>query len=211
MWVRRALSGAAAAFVIFGAAYLARRNDIAPPSARQAEAATSMVVTPPPAQSVALQPAEAPAIVDVEPQLVAILGASAPRNSAAVAQALGAAYARITAYLEARDIQMAGAPMMATTEIKPDRVHFEAGIPVAAEAPYDPGTGVRIVLRPGGRAVKAVNVGPYESLDGAYARLDAFVAANGLEPTGQPWESYVDDPTLTAPEQLRTEVFVPVR
>jgi effector-binding domain-containing protein len=37
------------------------------------------------------------------------------------------------------------------------------------------------------------------------------VAANGLEPNGGPWESYVDDPTLTAPDQLRTEIFVPVR
>ena len=35
--------------------------------------------------------------------------------------------------------------------------------------------------------------------------------ANGLEPNGGPWESYVDDPTLTAPDQLRTEIFVPVR
>ena len=60
-------------------------------------------------------------------------------------------------------------------------------------------------------AVKVVNTGPYESLDAAYSRLDAYVAANGLEPNGGPWESYVDDPTLTAPDQLRTEIFVPVR
>ncbi|MET0545403.1 MAG: GyrI-like domain-containing protein [Caulobacterales bacterium] len=206
--MQRALAGAAALVIVSGAFWLARRNDVAAPvSISSAEAATVQA----PMRAASLRPGEAPMLVNVDPQLVALIGASAPRNPSAVAQAQGAAYAKITAYLEGRGIQMAGAPMMITTKIANNRVQFDAGIPVANEGPYDPGTGVRTILRPAFKAVKVVNVGPYESLDAAYSRLDAYVAANGLEPVGQPWESYIDDPTLTPPEQLRTEVFVPVR
>ncbi len=207
MWMQRALAGAAALIIVSGAFWLARRNDVAAPASMSAAAATVDA----PVRPVSLRPGEAPVIVNVEPQLVALIGASAPRNPSAVAQAQGAAYAKITAYLEGRGIQMAGAPMMITTSIANNRVNFDAGIPVATEGAYDPGTGVRIVLRPGIKAVKAVNVGPYESLDATYSRLDAYVAANGLEPVGQAWESYIDDPTLTSPEELHTEVFVPIR
>ncbi len=207
MWMRRVFAGAAALMIITGAFWLAQRNDVNAPAVHAAAQAATVEAP----QRVSLRPGEAPALVNVEPQFVALIGASAPRNPSAVAQAQGAAYAKITAYLEARGIQMAGAPMMITTKIENNRVHFDAGIPVAAEGPYDPGTGVRIVARPAIKAVKVVNTGPYESLDAAYSRLDAYVAANGLEPNGGPWESYVDDPTLTAPDQLRTEIFVPVR
>ena len=208
MWMRRLFAGAAALTIITGAFWLAQRNDLNAPTAAHAATQSGTVEAP---QRIALRPGEAPVLINVDAQYVALIGASAPRNPSAVAQAQGAAYAKITAYLEARGIQMAGAPMMITTKITKDRVHFDAGIPVAADGAYDPGTGVRITARPAIKAVKVVNTGPYESLDAAYSRLDAYVAANGLEPNGGPWESYVDDPTLTAPDQLRTEIFVPVR
>ena len=70
---------------------------------------------------------------------------------------------------------------------------------------------VRLVQRPAMRVAWIVHHGPYEEEGPTLAVLYAFVAEQGLEPAGPHSEVYLNDPSRTAPADLRTEIRVPVR
>jgi len=55
-----------------------------------------------------------------------------------------------------------------------------------------------------------LHVGPYEKVAGTYAKLTAFMEKNGWKPAGPGMEIYLDDPQSTAPDKLRTEIYMPV-
>ena len=64
---------------------------------------------------------------------------------------------------------------------------------------------------PGGRAVIAVHVGPYEGLKEAWTAVGAWIKEQGLEPRAAPWESYVSDPTQTPAAELETRIVWPIQ
>lgn len=70
---------------------------------------------------------------------------------------------------------------------------------------------VRLVRRPAQRVAWLVHSGPYEEEGPALTALYRFVAEQGLEPAGPHTEVYLNDPSRTAPADLRTELRVPVR
>ena len=63
---------------------------------------------------------------------------------------------------------------------------------------------------PPGRVVQAVHVGPYAGISESYRKVMAFMGAHGFRPAGDPWESYVSDPTVTPAEELITIISYPV-
>lgn len=90
------------------------------------------------------------------------------------------------------------------------RTDLEAAIPVRT-AIADQGR-VKASTLPAGPAAVAWHVGPYDTLGEAYERLQAYLAEQGLEPAGAPWEEYWTDPGLEPdPARWRTRVLWPVR
>lgn len=77
---------------------------------------------------------------------------------------------------------------------------------------------VRAQVRPTGRvvasslpvgpAVEVLHTGPYSAVPAAYRAAEDWLADNGWEPAGPPWESYLDGPEVAAP---RTLLHVPCR
>lgn len=63
---------------------------------------------------------------------------------------------------------------------------------------------------PGGRMVMVQHRGPYEGCGPTYTRLFAWIEEQGLDITGPVREVYQNDPTQVEPEELLTEIFVPV-
>ena len=63
---------------------------------------------------------------------------------------------------------------------------------------------------PGGRAVRAVHSGPYESLPEAYARLGAWFARRAMQPPTMMWEEYLVGPDATGESGCCTEVVFPL-
>ena len=63
---------------------------------------------------------------------------------------------------------------------------------------------------PGGIAVSAVHVGPYEALPETYERVGAWFAEHGREPADVMWEVYWSEP-VGDPATWRTEICWPVR
>ncbi|HEY7524730.1 MAG TPA: GyrI-like domain-containing protein [Candidatus Limnocylindrales bacterium] len=87
-----------------------------------------------------------------------------------------------------------------------ETVTAEVGFPYAGE--LVPTERVYRTLLPGGRAVKGVHVGPYETIATTWEATRTWLRDQGLVATGTPWESYLSEPDATPPV---TEVLFPVR
>jgi len=61
------------------------------------------------------------------------------------------------------------------------------------------------------RSAQLLHVGPYATEGPTIKRLHAFIADQGCEPVGKHHEIYLNDPSRTAPEKLRTIIRQPVR
>ena len=88
-----------------------------------------------------------------------------------------------------------------------DRIEAEAGFPFAGTlVPAD--DRVRQTTLPGGRAVKATHIGPYDEIGAAWERTTAWMGEHGLEGAGPPWEAYLTGPDEPGPPV--TEIFWPI-
>jgi effector-binding domain-containing protein/carbon monoxide dehydrogenase subunit G len=149
-------------------------------------------------------------------ELVSVEGTTS-LDPAAVAQALEQAFATINAFLAANGLQQNGAALAITRFYDESGWGFEAAVPVAgtpeakARAARAAAKGIRIGPGYAGRALKSVHVGPHSTLPETYQRLEDYAAEKGLDSNGRPWEQYVTDPRKTPEEQLRTEVYMPVK
>jgi effector-binding domain-containing protein/uncharacterized protein YndB with AHSA1/START domain len=153
-------------------------------------------------------------IQELDPIVLAVTSGQAGPSHAEVAPALAAAYGEVARFLSRNGLEQAGAPVAITKAWDPeDGWSFFAGIPISAEPASRPDRSapVRIGQTPEGSSVVAIHVGPYDGIASTHAKVDAFIAAHGLEEAGPRWEQYVSDPTSTPADQLITRVCVPVR
>lgn len=81
----------------------------------------------------------------------------------------------------------------------------EAGFPISRLVPG------KDAIQPDGRAATCLHVGPYAEIEPAFTGLSGWVKANGYEPTGIAYEMYLNDPSTTPPEDLRTLIFLPLK
>jgi DNA-binding transcriptional MerR regulator len=87
-------------------------------------------------------------------------------------------------------------------------------IPVAVcgEIPRDPGPveGAEVEELPGGLMAVTMHVGAFEEIGLAYHALFAGAQERGYEPAGPVREHYLSDPDVVPPEELATEVLLPL-
>ena len=122
---------------------------------------------------------------------------------------MGQVFGAIAAYLGELGQFPAGAPYAAYYNMNMQDLDVEIGFPVpaalAGKDQIQPGE------VPGGAAASCVHVGPYDRVSQAYEALQAFVAEQGREPTGVAYEFYLNDPSEVPPEELQTQVVMPLR
>jgi effector-binding domain-containing protein len=124
-------------------------------------------------------------------------------------QAVGQAFGQIGEYLQESGEPVAGAPFVAYYNMDMLALQIEIGMPVKHILP---GIGdIQAGQMPSGRLATCLHVGPYEELGGAYEALTAFVRDTSYEPSGVSYEIYLNDPTSTPPQELRTQIFFPLR
>jgi effector-binding domain-containing protein len=148
------------------------------------------------------------------PWLVVSDAGSAAGDGAEVAAKLGAAYGRISQYMESHGLQQVSAPVAITRSFDEQSLfwEFDAGIPIDASATASGvDSGIRLVQSYAGAALKLTHVGSYASMRPSYEKLDRFRLVAGLESNGQPWEHYVTDPADTPVDALRTDIYWPVK
>ena len=95
------------------------------------------------------------------------------------------------------------------TQVKPGELIWEVGFPVAEQAapkaPLEKKTWNRTTV------AEAVHTGPYAKTGEAIQRLMDWIEAQGYVIAGPTLERYLNNPMQVKPEELRTEIWIPVK
>jgi len=126
-----------------------------------------------------------------------------------LSELMGAGYGEIVQFMGSAGAQPAGPPFAVYHNMDMSNLDVEIGFPVAA--PTEGGGRIKAGTLPGGKAAVTLHVGPYGKIEEAYNRLTAFVKEQGLEPEAFCYEFYLNDPAETPPEELKTEIYFPVK
>ncbi|WP_404391389.1 GyrI-like domain-containing protein [Humibacillus xanthopallidus] len=114
-------------------------------------------------------------IVDVPEQHTAVVREKVPM--AELTSFFGRAFEAALHAVRAQRAVPVGPPFGAYHGPPGETVDVEAGFPVAS--PIEDAQGVVASTLPGGRVVEAVHVGPYDTMVGTYAEIEAWMAALG--------------------------------
>ena len=146
-------------------------------------------------------------IVRLEPQQAVTCRKTVPQSG--LGQWFAEVYPLLFTEILGQGAQPAGAPF--ARYYNSDRTAFDTEAGIAFTGTMTAPAGARRSSLPGGRAAKTVHLGSYETLSQEYMRLEAWLREHGHTPGEGPWEVYVDDPETTPRDQVKTEVYWPVR
>jgi len=120
------------------------------------------------------------------------------------------AFGEVATYLERKGAGPDGPPFARFSLTSDGRVDVEAGFP--ASTPTSGEGEVEPSDLPPGPAAITVHVGPYDTMEPAYAALHEWMTEHEREPAGDAWEVYLTDPDADPdPGTWRTEVVQPYR
>ena len=123
-------------------------------------------------------------------------------------EVMGRVYGEIAAFMQKQGIPFAGPPYALYRNMDMNALDVEIGFPVAA---HTEGTGdMKAGTIPGGSIASGVHVGSYSTIEQTYTALTAFIRDQGRTPTDWMYESYLNDPGQTPPEELQTEICFPL-
>lgn len=150
-------------------------------------------------------------IVDIPPQKV--LGITKTGSYQLIPELL----MKVIGNIESEKVTIAGPPVFLCHETSPECVKeaAEKGTAVVEVAWPVAGTvkgsqDIRAYELPGGKMVRAVHIGPYAECEPTYLRLFTWIAEKGLTIKGPVREVYTNDPREVKPEEIITEIYVPV-
>ena len=127
----------------------------------------------------------------------------------ALPELVGRVYGAVAQYLGELGEAPAGPPFAAYYNMDMQHLDTELGFPVGKDLP---GRGeIKAGQLPGGWQASVLYTGPYMGMGSAYEALTEFVKANGREATGVAIEFYLNSPLDTAPENLQTMIFFPLK
>jgi effector-binding domain-containing protein len=124
-------------------------------------------------------------------------------------EVMGSTYGEIMQVMVSSGVQPAGPPFAVYHNMDMSNLDVEIGFPVAKTVAG--GGRVKAGKLPGGKAAVTLHVGPYGKIGEAYNRLTAFIKEQGMEPESFCYEFYLNDPDETPPEELKTEIYFPVK
>ena len=154
--------------------------------------------------------------VTLPPTLVVEHHAACSADPAAIAQAVGAAVAKVQGFLTNNAIAAAGPPRIIYSQWSPTGLDFTAAIPIAEVPPKVVDTAdVSIKALPESTALRFVHRGPYREVKQTYDRIEAWLRERGGITTAADWaryspmwEEYMNDPTTTPETELVTRIYL---
>ncbi|MFC5563591.1 GyrI-like domain-containing protein [Methylobacterium aerolatum] len=191
---------------------------------KSAAPAPQQAVNPPPAGQAGAASPDRPTLADKPGEPGDVDEVTLPAKPAAIlpgkakwedaVTALRKAFAQIEADLAKDGIKPAGRPLSVFTKTEDDGFEFEAMIPVAAApspAPPAPADGLRFGTTPAGKALRFAHHGSYESIDGTYETLTAYLDAKDIVVQDRFMEEYVTDLKDGTDDALDVNIYALVK
>ena len=125
-------------------------------------------------------------------------------------QIIGKSFGEIAGYIMGElQEQFAGPPFTAYYNMDMQDLDVEIGFPVFKKLP-DKGD-IKASEIPAGKVATYLYTGPYSEMEPAYKALSEWIQQKGYEVTGVAYETYLNDPAQTPPEQLQTQIAFPLK
>ena len=119
------------------------------------------------------------------------------------------AYGAIVQHLEEIGEQPESPAYAAYYNIDMQNLDVEIGFPVSKKLQGKNDIKSRKI--PAGQYASCVFTGPYSDIEPAYNALSQWIKENGYEVTGIAYELYLNDPDVTPPNELKTEILFPLK
>lgn len=152
-------------------------------------------------------------IVEVEEQPTLSVRENADMSS--IAEKMGRIFMEIFAFMQKQGIVPAGPPFSHYRDVFSEATSkgvfdMECGFPVSGPAE---GEGhIKAGKLPGGKAVKAVHIGPYQTLSETYEAVMAWAKEKEIRLGDDMWEIYLTDPDREKDSaKWMTEIFWPIK
>lgn len=116
--------------------------------------------------------------------------------------------AKVGQYMTKHNVLPSGPAFVAYYNLDMHDSAVEIGFPVSQEVSGNGEVQARTI--PGGPAGVCLYVGPYQELATAYQQLNAYIESQGREPTGMSYEFFLNNPAVTPPDELETQIIFPL-
>ncbi len=126
-----------------------------------------------------------------------------------IADTIGPLFGEVAQWAGAHGLAIAGPAIARYVSVKDGQCEFDAGF-VLESPPPAVDQDVKVVDVGQCSAAYVVHHGAYEQLHETYAAIEAWMKENGYETAAPMWEEYFSPPG-TPPEQMRTDVYWPVK
>jgi effector-binding domain-containing protein len=121
------------------------------------------------------------------------------------------AFKSVYALIERQGLARAGASMTIYTQADDTGFSYQAAVPLA-EAPKDlPKGDIEVGQSPGGKALKFIHRGSYDSMDNTYEAITNHLDEKRLEAAESFIEEYETDPVTTPEDKFVVTVYVPLK
>lgn len=131
----------------------------------------------------------------------------APMDPAQVSAEMERCFGLLMRFMGQNGIAPVGQPMSVYYGYDADTLAFRAGIPVAAADAAKADGDIKADQTPGGQVFSVMHVGPYSDLGKTYQAATAALAETGQSFGAPTWEIYIDDPTDTPADRMRTQIY----
>ena len=148
--------------------------------------------------------------VTAQPTPMLFVTRTTPVDARSIGNAMEEAFQTLGSFVGRNRVEVIGPPIAVYRDHTTRSMTMDVGMPVAAGGLNVVSGDIKAGNTPGGAALKAVHVGPYDRLRDTYSLIDAELKRRGSPMPAMSWEVYLDDPMTTPAADLRTEIYLPV-
>ncbi|MFX1274598.1 MAG: GyrI-like domain-containing protein [Promethearchaeota archaeon] len=124
-------------------------------------------------------------------------------------QVLGESYKTLMQYMGEIGAFPIGAPFVIYYNIDMQDLDLEIGFPVSKK--LQDKEDMKASRIQAGKYATCIHIGPYNEISLAYNALNEWMKNNGYEGIGRAIEIYLNDPSETPSEELKTEIQFPLK
>jgi effector-binding domain-containing protein len=121
------------------------------------------------------------------------------------------AFKSVYALIDRQGLAKAGPAMTIYTQADDTGFSYQAAVPIAAPPKDAPKGDIAVGQSPGGKALKFLHRGSYDSMDNTYEAITNYLDEKRLEAADSFIEEYETDPVTTPEDKFVVTVYVPLK